>query len=842
MKNSIQAPTFRGTSRWLSCFFALLLLTFQQNCTAAEPPKKVHRVRFCGFGGDENTIRHLQQWWPNIEYCLAYDSKNIEGMARLALSARQVGATFSLQAAGPVLPEGYLDLHQNWAIDFLNRKPPDLGSGHPLADYCHPATVAALRENLDTTLRKVKADSLSMVDFVWPWVGGSWGYSPACISAYREILAEADEGLRLSIDDSVGDLQKGDLSGTRTIHFWDYFQELSGLRFKPADLGYTSWQHYQPLADTSSQNLSDAEKRNIFVFRGLIHYCWLRYAQSGAAHARQLGGELQASLNPENSGNGTDLLTWSRLADTGEPWWEQWGSPWTAVAGYHTYGYFTQPHRGGTKRFGLIGETGAAGGHPADVGFGPARPHYWDPNSNYAITWAISAAGQFDDREEDYIYASPLETEDPSGPHYDSWRGYVKGMDGFFQYSLDQPQRSRAQVVSITNRSILHTTDSSESSVHQKYSLAPPLVDLHIDFQQTYFPLRDADLKSRQVLLLAPWEYPAETLSQIERWLAEDHSRVVVTHSFVPTRPCDGLALDVRPDIGDPLAAKGLGLAGLKASNVTTGPLETVDTDWNKTFDIAQGTILSFGRPLITCEGETVLKLGDHPLVTRVRGPRGGTVYYLNFTAPERYEMATDDSARLLRATMSQILRERHIKPQAEGSQHWACSRYNLSNGYAFFLLDRRQARQTRFTEESPSYEPVEPLALCLAPHTEYWIYDVLSETLGRKSTDHRGLLPVFLSGKSVRLLYVYQATGNPFLAFTTAGREDDLVRTQLPAKLRAHRAGTATVAGLTADSAVRLDGQLLIKESGLFNDRIRFELTAGEHQIEVVRKESPSK
>ena len=400
------------------------------------------------------------------------------------------------------------------------------------------------------------------------------------------------------------------------------------------------------------------KKRNRFVFRGLIHYCWLRYAQAGAAHAKEQGGELQASLNPENSGNGTDLLTWSRLADTGEPWWEQWGSPWTACAGYHTYGYFNQSHRHGTKRLGLIGETGAAGGHPADVGFGPARPHYWDPNSNYAITWAISAAGQFDDREEDYIYASPEQTEDPTGPHYDSWRGYVTGMDGFYQYSLDQPQRPRAKVLSIVNRSILHQTDTSEASVHQKYSMAPPLVDLHTDFEQAYFPLRDADLANRQVLLFAPWEFPADTLIRLQRWLAEDQSRVLVTHSFVPTRPCKGLAWDVVPELDDPVAAEPLGIRALRATDVTSGTLGVVDSDWSKAFEIPQGTLLSFSRPLIACEGQTVLKLGDHPLVTRVRSNHGGTVYYLNFSAPERYETATDDSAKLLQATLSQILRE----------------------------------------------------------------------------------------------------------------------------------------------------------------------------------------
>ncbi len=820
-----------------ACLILFWLLLAPMIGAAEEIPRlqnRVHRVRFCGFGGDRATIEHLQRWWPNIEYCRAYDPNNVAGMRELAINARMLGVTFALQATAPVFPPGYLDLHDCWAVDFLNRKPPELGSIHPVADYCHPATVAALRDNVDVAIRQVGASSLSMVDFVWPWYGGAWGFSPACLDAYRAVLAETDVGLRLS---SVS-ANPSDLSN-KTIHFWDYFEELSGLRLKPSDLGYEKWQQYEPFRANWRGDLTDAEKRNVFVFRGLIHYCWLQYAQTAAIHAKSLGGELQASINPENCGNGTDLLTWSRLADTGEPWWEQWGSPWTAIAGYHTYRYFAEPHRSGQKRLGLIGETGAAGGHPFDVGFGPARPHYWDPNSNYAITWALSAAGQFDDREEDYIYTSPEETEDPAGQHADCWRGYVKGMDGFWQYTLDAPQRQVAKVLSIVNRSLLHETDSSEQSVHQKYSLAPPLVDMHVDFEQAYFPLSNSMLEGRQILLFAPWEYPAEILPRLSRWLAKDSSRIIVTHSFVPTRPCKGLALDVLPEMDDPVAAEALGLFGLHKTDVTRGKLTSIDPSWREGFGIPIGTELTFERPLTACDqGTPLVKLGDVSLVTKVNGRDGGTVIYLHFTPPERYENSTSDSARLLRAVMDQLMRQNSVRPQAEGSAAWACARYDLDGGHAYFLLDRRQARQTRFTEETPLYDQVERLSLCLKPLSEYWIYDLLTQSIGKRKTDDQGRLEIFLSGRSVRLIHVHPVTSEPTLIFTTAGRRDGRRRTELPATIFAHRSGTVSVAGIPEGAVVSVDGHPVTTSDPTTRDRQALLIGPGEHKIEVKKPE----
>jgi hypothetical protein len=779
-------------------------------------------VRFCGFGGDREVLTGLAAWWPNLEYCRAYDAGQVAGMKALGEEARGLGIRYTVQACAPAFPAGYLETHGNWAVDFLGRHPADLGFSHPQADYCHPATVAALRRNLEVALGEAGAKAFTMVDFVWPYIGGRWGYSEADLAAYRAALQEADGGLEVH-----------DGGGVRTLTFWDYLEELSGVRFRPADLGYASWAEYTPVRppDLGAQP-SPEKRRNGFVFTALYHYCWLRYAQEGGRQARSLGGDLQASLNPENCSNGGDLLAWGRLTATGEPWLEEWGSPWIAMAGYHNLPYFARAYRKVGKRLGLIGETGAAGGHP-DSGFGPARPHYWDPDSNYAITWALGAAAAFNDREEDYIWASWAETVDPESPQRDLWRGYIRGMDGFRQYAVDGARRPPCAVLSIVNRSVLHETESTDYSTGQAYSLAPALLDLHTDYLQGGFPL-DADmLNEARVVLFSPWDYPRPFAARLQAWLAAAPGRVLVTHGFVPARPCNGMDTGPVHRLDDAAAAATLGLTGLRETEWREGTVNPVAPAWQGLFPMAAGTRLALPRPLLQCDGVPLLTLDGHPLVTEVSVPGGGRIVYLNFVAPERYQ-AGEPASDLLRACLQTILSEAQVQPQAEGSVKWACSRYDLEGGSAYLLLDRAACNQPRMTVETPSLAPAEKLALRLQPSATYLVYDGLEGTRSLRQTDAAGRLAVTLDGKNLRLLYVLPAPAVPCLVWTDGERLDGAPRTALPARLYVHRPGKLVVGGLPPGATVWIDGKASAMSSDAASRTALVQLEAGERQVQV--------
>lgn len=779
-------------------------------------------ARFCGFGGDRETLEGLAAMWPNLEYCRAYDEGRVEDMRALGEIARALGIRYTTQSCAPAFPAGYLDAHDNRAVDFLGRRPESLGFGHPIADYCHPATVAALKRNLDLALGEMGASAFAMVDFVWPYIGGAWGYSEADFKAYRAALKGEDGGLEVR-----------DGAGARTLSFWGYLDELSGVRFEPADLGLADWDEYLPVRPPDLEaDPTPQRRRNWFVFQGLYHWCWLKCAQEGGRHAQALGGELQASLNPENSCNGGDLLTWGRLTATGEPWLEEWGSAWIAQAAFHNLPYFARAYRASGKRLGLIGETGAAGGHP-DSGFGPSRPHYWDPDSNYAITWALGAAAGFNDREEDYIWTSWAETTDPESAHRDLWRGYVKGMDGFRQYAMDEASRPACEVLSIVNRSVLHATDSTDYSTSQAYSFNAPLVELHTDYVQAGFPLDEGMLQEARVVCFAPWNYPRPVAARLRRWLEGDPARVLITHGFAPARPCTGLDLGPVPEVGDPAAATEMGLAGLRETDVREGDIREVAPAWQGLFSLPAGTHLALPRPLTACEGTPLVRLGDTPLVTRAQVPGGGAILYLNFTLPERYR-AGEPLSDLMRACLQAALREARVAPLAEASARWGCSRYDIPGGSAYLLLDREACSQPRMTVETASMAPAEKLALRVAPGALYLIHDVLEMTRSLRRSDDQGRLPITLDGKNLRLLQVRLAPSSPCLAWSDCERTDGRPRTELPARLYAHRAGKVLLAGLSEGARVWVDGREVEARLETRSGTALVEVPKGEPVVEV--------
>ena len=502
-------------------------------------------------------------------------------------------------------------------------------------------------------------------------------------------------------------------------------------------------------------------RRNFFLFHALFHYCWARFAQEGGRYAQHLGGELQATLNPENVCNGTDLLLWGRLKATGTPWFEEWSGPWIAIAGYHNLPYFARACRRSGKRLGLIGETGAAGGHPDNSGFGPARPHYWDPKANYAITYALGADAGFNDREEDYFYTSLNETQDPAGPHYDCWRGYLLAMDGFWQYALDDARRPPCDVLAVGNRSVLHYTDNSDYSTNQRYSFTAPLVEMHLDYHQGFFPLDQDMLAEHRVILFSPWDYPRRMAGTLRRWLAASPDRVLVTHSFAPTHPCNGLDL-LQPvaEIGDKAAAGEFGLRGLRQTTERKGTITEIAPEWRDIFPLPVGTQVNLLLPLVHCEGHPLVKLGDLNLVTEVRPDQGGgRIVYLNFppgSLPEPARRPFGPVAGLSggRAPPGGLpAAGRGLAPLGLREIHGG-RRQHLS------LAQRGCGRPAAIHRGDGQHGPGRKAGF--TPEAGHQLRHLRSAGRNgrRRRTDAAGRLPVFLSGKNIRLLQVVPAAG----------------------------------------------------------------------------------
>lgn len=130
---------------------------------------------------------------------------------------------------------------------------------------------------------------------------------------------------------------------------------------------------------------------------------------------------------------------------------------------------------------------------------------------------------------------------------------------------------------------------------------------------------------------------------------------------------------------------------------------------------------------------------------------------------------------------------------------------------------------------------PAEKLALLLKPDTNYALYDLLAETAGERRTDAAGRLPVFLSGKNIRLVQVVPAGQGPFLAFTECQRRDAGPRRTLPARLYSHRGnGRVVLGGLPPGAKLLVDGRPVDIERACAGKMGVVRVPRGEHVLSV--------
>jgi hypothetical protein len=158
-----------------------------------------------------------------------------------------------------------------------------------------------------------------------------------------------------------------------------------------------------------------------------------------------------------------------------------------------------------------------------------------------------------------------------------------------------------------------------------------------------------------------------------------------------------------------------------------------------------------------------------------------------------------------------------------------------VGDGSTYLLLNADAAGQARFTEETASMAPAEKLALLLKPDTNYALFDLLAETAAMRRTDAAGRLPVFLSGKNIRLIQVVPAGQGPFLAFTDCQRRDAGSRRDLPARLYSHRGnGRVVVGGLPTGTKLLVDGKPVDVEQGGDGKMSVVRVPRGEHSLSV--------
>lgn len=408
------------------------------------------------------------------------------------------------------------------ALDALPKNP----EGRPLPDFgnsvlaTHPVIIQGLKDEVDFAA-SLGVNNFKQVDYNWPWHNYHMGYDAASVAAFRDDLAGRDDGLLLL--PGPGGAKAG------IIHFWDYFADNHGLRFSPADLGFASWDAFQPVSGGQAADGTARDKRNFSVATALVHYEWLRQAQRFGRWAKAHGGKHDYTLNPEDVGNGGDYVYLLRLADAGLPYFEFFGGPAIVRAAYSHLPTYLRAAQAAGRTFGVITEIGM-GGH---------GQNYWDPEVGYLVLYELGALGASHYHNEWMESPWSVMSDPKHAYHYDRYSAWVSQADGWRQARREGTFRPAPKVVSVSLRSSVHYMQAWLWNVQQADSLGAALADANIDYEETdTLELPDVLDRADVVFYTPPVSQPVDG-ARIQAWLARG-GKTLVTHSYIPVSRDNG--------------------------------------------------------------------------------------------------------------------------------------------------------------------------------------------------------------------------------------------------------------------------------------------------------------
>ncbi len=688
------------------------------------------------------TVLKLHKIIPNLGVPISGFGRRLPEIASELKDAGVVVIHYSPALAGYAR---FLTRRQAWEVDWrgrsVNSVPGPLANWHWIhsPSYPHPATLEAVRRKIDA-LTRAGIGAWMVVDFVWPWWGGRWGYSKATVAEFKRDLKGKDEGLHVVEGDSM-----------KTLHFWDYFEAYTGLRFSPEDLGLTVWDEFEPAREPEVGD-DPRRRRNLFVFLALRAYEWLKFAQRAGEYMRSKGGDgLWLILNPEDLGNASDYVFAVRLAGVGNVFPEYFGNVGlSSDAAYHSLPYLQEEADRGGTRLSLISETGV-GGH--------ARP-YHDWQVAYCGVYDLTASGNFDDFDNDFLDEAPFEVmsnPDRNPYQFDRFRDGIAKAFAFNRCKLDKPCRKRSAVLSVSLRPINHYEPDMFFSLNQRFQFSKALAECHFAFDWRDTLWLERVLAKYRIVFYAPTEHPRGQLSTLRQWLRSGDGRVLITHSFVPISPMDGVKFFRwrPPERG---SCSLLELGEIRAVDILTGRLTEVHPAFRGLFE--EGEEIRLPGPLYVPEhGKPLIRLNGIPLISKVRVGRGW-VFYIGYT------VGTPGTRELDRRVVSGIMRLLGEKPEVLADWTTIAHVYDLQGGGRVCVLWHRPTLEgykfayrpdvgrLRYEASGAAFEvqiPVKP--------GRWIVYDFLSHKTRLVEAGSEGYVKLNVKGKVCGLFYLLPAT-----------------------------------------------------------------------------------
>ncbi|MEN6372230.1 MAG: hypothetical protein ABFD64_09490 [Armatimonadota bacterium] len=632
-----------------------------------------------------------------------------------------------------------------WDGESNNITPNKFDTGHS-ACHCNADFINMNKRRADAIMAS-GINTLCLVDYVWPYFGGRWGYCKSDIKAYRKALNGTDGGLKL-------------IEGKRTriATFWDYFADYSGFKFKPGDLGYKSWDEYTPTTEQEVIKGGETARRNMFVFITLNHYEWLKFLQDIGLYMKSKGGNLWIIPNPEDLGDAADYIYAARMEGLQCNLPEYFGNPEWTDALYRSGRYLAKNVRESGNLAGPCFETGVCGhGKP-----------YYDSQVSYAMAYDVCTALETNIIKNDFLDEAPINQIDntANAAQFDRFRDTMSKVYAFDQYKADKPKKSESKVAVVTSRNInRYRGDIFYGFAARKDQwdgcAAEALASEGLSFD-LMDPIRYAPLEDYKAIFWGVTEVPPACVERIRKWLVADPSHVLICHSSQPTRRNGGLMFNLhwfpeQRSIGDPNGGKPWGLP--KITQITA-PKDAVIDRISKPFE----GVFSIGEPITLPNdlyeakgGKVLLSASGHPLVSEFWLPSGGRTVYLHYRSGEPETLALD---RKVAAALAEYLGAKKVANSVDdvmvhsygmkdgGTAHVLWAKKTLDDWSFVYDMNRKQ----RLLYTNPGFNAA--VKVPVSKPGKYIVYDMLTGKTNRVKA--KDTLELTMSDVTCGVYYVF--------------------------------------------------------------------------------------
>jgi hypothetical protein len=597
----------------------------------------------------------------------------------------------------------------------------------------HSGVSSALQKRIDAMVQSGIGIFMA-VDYTFPWNDGPFGYSEAMIAAYRDDLQAVDTGLQLV-----------DGNRTKIIYFPEYFRLYHGFFPTAQDLTLPNWKAFSPPRPGENKPNSRANWR-LFMF--LRSYEWLKLAGRAGRYMQCRGGHgLWVIPNPEDSIGSSDYAMLLRTAGVTNVFPEWFGRVATmSSAAYVSGSYLREQAKRGNSRLSALFETGA-GGHAAP---------YWDWQVAFNGAYALTAATQADDFDNDFIDQAPF--EEMSNPktnpaEFKRFRDTVAKALGFQLARQAKAKRTPSKILCVTERppkdvsSFFYTIEDK-----RRPGLASSLSRAHIAFD-----LRDS-LELEQVLgrydvvvydVLAP---RVGDLEHLQRWLKDKPGRVLVTHSFVPTRTAQGYWGSDSGNAFGSVPDSLLGLGHLTQTSITNGSITSAAESWHPFIQVRKAFTLP--NPLSRSEyGKPLVMTNVGPLVSQAVVGKSEVIYFHYTPGSSNITRQLDDQLALA------LIKHTNKQSFAVADPETAIQKFQIAGGQSIVVWDMPTEEDwvsTNKTVSSPLYWSSSKIdrTIKIPANDKQIIYDFW-DNKSSVISPNKGYLYIKLKGVSSKLFFI---------------------------------------------------------------------------------------